>query len=84
MNQHYYYGYPYRPYGAYHHPGLLSVFGGIMNLTIATLGGGARIIRTVVEGTVWHGCYDPGGWSYPVPYHYYQIQCCPPAYWSCC
>lgn len=39
------------------YPGLAGVFGGVINLATSVLYGGASVVRTVVEGSVWHGEY---------------------------
>jgi len=67
------YGHSY--YGGYHHPGLMGVLGGVIGLTTATLHGGVRVVRTVVEGTLWGPCYYYCDRCY-YPYH----TCCPPVY----
>lgn len=82
----------YRP-RIHHHPGLMGVFGGMINLTTAILQGGATIFRTVVEGSVWHGChpghdhYHHGCWSgcHMEGYHSYHVECLPHSYpCHCC
>lgn len=47
-------------YGSGHHAGLIGVFGGMINLSTASLQGGAKVVRNVVERILWHGCPDGG------------------------
>lgn len=67
-------------------PGLLGVFGGIINLTTASLRGGANIIRTVVEGSVWHSHqHDRCGCGGRPVCHCYHTECSPRTYGcGCC
>ncbi|GAB4379510.1 MAG: hypothetical protein Kow0042_29000 [Calditrichia bacterium] len=89
MNPHYHSYYHVK----HHHPapphgGLLGIFGGIVGLTTATLQSGARIIRTVVEGTLWHRThpvYTGCGCPCHHGYHCHHVDCCPPQYpCGCC
>lgn len=65
-------------------PGLMGVFGGVINLTTAALYGGARIVRTVVEGSVWHGEYPPHHDCCGCHHHHVcHVQCCPETH-NCC
>jgi len=92
-NPYYSHGY-HHPHGAYYQPGLIGVLGGILGLTTATLQASTRIIRTVVEGTVWYGCHDCDFDCYhpdpcfchhePHAEHCYHIECVPPCYGHCC
>lgn len=79
-----------------YHPGLLGVFGGFINLTTAALQGGARLVRTVVEGSIWHGCHDPWGacqshhghgggcgCHHGHPHGCCHVECQPPSYPGC-
>ena len=78
--------------GPQYQPGLIHVFGGLVGLTTAALQGGARLIRTVVEGAVWEGggCYHPhmahGGCCEPRHEHGCgcRVECVPPMYTGCC
>jgi hypothetical protein len=47
---------PHHP-GPPQHSGLMGVLGGAVNLATSALYGGAGLVRTVVEGTMWHGCH---------------------------
>ncbi len=74
-----------------YHPGLMGVFGGIINLTTATLQGAAHITRTVVEGSVWHSChadhhYDHHSDCCHTVHHCYHVECEPKCFKcsSCC
>jgi hypothetical protein len=65
-------------------PGLMGVFGGVINLTTAALYGGARIVRTVVEGSVWHGEYPPHHDCCGCHHHHVcHVHCCPETH-NCC
>ncbi len=71
------------------HPGLMGIFGGFINLTTSTLQGGARIIKHVVEGSVWHAesCndYHYNSCSCHSNCHNYHVECVPRSYdCSCC
>ncbi len=55
-------------------PGLVGIFGGIVNLTTTALEAGATIVRTVVEGTMWHS--GPG-------HHHWDDHCCEPHHCCC-
>lgn len=81
MYHHDYHGPPYlHPY----QPGLMGVFGGVINLTTSVLYGGARMVRTVVEGSVWHGEYPPYHGSCGCRHHHgCHVRCCPETYHSC-
>lgn len=88
MSQHHrtYHSYP---HVGTSHPGLMGVFGGIINLTTATLYGGASILRTIVEGSVWHGCHQGhhhGGYCSCCSdvVHCCHVTCVPPSYSCCC
>lgn len=93
-HQHYHHGFHHRqPHALHHaaayHPGLIGVFGGLINLTTSALMGGARVIRTIVEGSVWHSCHMGGhhghhGCSCCQPHHYYHVECHPPVYRGHC
>jgi hypothetical protein len=67
-------------------PGLIGVFGGIINLTVAALQGGARVVRTVVEGSVWdaypehHDCCTH---HHERPHGCCRVECYPPMYTGC-
>ena len=75
--------------GQPYHSGLMGVFGGVINLTTSVLYGGARVVRTIVEGSVWHGEYPPhhdccsqhGGCGYL--HHVYHRHCVPETYHCC-
>lgn len=73
----------------YHH-GLMGIFGGIINLTTSVMHSGARVVRTVVEGSVWHGLcngcapYNDRCRCYQPVQHCYCIECAPKTYTSCC
>jgi hypothetical protein len=71
---------PYYPChrGPVQHAGLVGIFGGVINLTTAALQGGARIVRTVVEGTMWHAVHD--GCCEPEPRCCCHVECEPPVY----
>lgn len=80
---------------SHRHPGLMGVFGGMIDLTTAVLQGGATLVRTIVEGSVWHGChpgyppYYPAYWSgcHVQGHHSYYVECVPHCYpcrCSCC
>lgn len=59
---------PHYPHQAYpQHTGLVGLVGGIINLTTSSLFGGARIVRTLVEGSVWGAEHPP---------HYGSCGCC--------
>jgi len=72
-----------------HHSGMVGVLGGVVDLATAALYGGSRLVRTVVEGTMWYGCHphhDPcrqPGWG---PGHHHDCcSCwCAPACHCCC
>jgi hypothetical protein len=77
--------YGYRPVPMTY-PGLLTLFGSSIALASATLWGGARVVKHVVEGSLWesgrpwhdhHGCCCV---------HYYRVECRPPCAGSapCC
>ena len=68
-----------------YNPGLLGVLGGVINLTTTVLYGGARIVRTVVEGSVWYGEYPPHHHAGCGCHHHHQchVQCCPETH-DCC
>ena len=81
--------------GFHHHSGLMGVFGGMINLTTAFLQGGATIVRTIVEGSVWHGCHPEHhhfhhgccSGCYAQGHHSYHVECLPhsyPCHCSCC
>ena len=66
------------------HGGLLGIFGGVVGLTTASLQGGVRIIRHVVEGTLWHGDYHGGcGCHCGHPHHIYHYECRPHYHGHC-
>lgn len=75
------YYYPHRS-REINHPGIMGAFGGIINLTTATLYGGAKIVRNIVEGSVWHGC-DCGHANHGRcdcchrVHHKYHVKCLP-------
>jgi hypothetical protein len=75
---------PYPPPRAY--PGLVDVAGGIIGLTAATLRGGARLVTTLVESTLWGVAYPGYGYGYPYGpcdhpvYHGYRVEYVPPLY----
>ncbi|MGD8569293.1 MAG: hypothetical protein PVJ39_14495 [Gammaproteobacteria bacterium] len=76
------------PHPQPYNPGIVGIVGGVINLTTTALYGGARVVRTIVEGSVWHGEH---------PYHHHgccahqhhgchhacHVHCCPENY-SCC
>ena len=65
--------------------GLLGVFGGVISLTTATLYGGASIVRTIVEGSVWQAEHPQYGCSYCQPEcHVCYCHCLPEAHHCCC
>jgi hypothetical protein len=66
-----------------HQPGLLGVFGGVINLTTAALYGGAHIVRTIVEGSVWHGEHPPHHGRCTCHGHACHVDCCPETH-NCC
>jgi hypothetical protein len=80
--------------GPVYHPGVTGIFGGVVNLTVSALQGGARLLRTVVEGTVWHAGHDccgpcghppvhggcHCGCCAPVAHHCCHVECLPPVY----
>jgi hypothetical protein len=83
-------GYPYPPYAPAYNPGLVDLFGSMIGLATATIYGGARVIRTIVEGSVWcshHDCYgDCGGCDpccHPM-HHCYDVECLPHTYHCDC
>ncbi len=60
------------------HAGLVGVIGGLINLTTTALYGGTRIVRTIVEGAVWHA-------EHPPYYHgCHHSSCCCQQHHSCC
>ncbi len=73
------------------HSGLMGVFGGVINLTTSMLYGGARVVRTIVEGSVWHGeypqqqdcCSQHDGCSCGCLQHIYHRHCVPETYHCC-
>lgn len=79
MHHHYPHGVgPHHP-GHPPHAGVADVIGGVVNLTTAALYGGARLVRTVVEGTMWYGCHphhDPCVGFHPGSYHHRYHDCC--------
>lgn len=64
------------------YPGLLVLFGSTIALASATLWGGARVVKRVVEGSLWesHGC-DP---HHCCDQHFYRVECQPPCACRCC
>lgn len=66
-----------------YHSGLMGVFGGVMNLTTSVLYGGASIVRTIVEGSVWHAEYPQYHTCCQYSQHVCHVHCCPEQY-SCC
>ena len=84
--------YPYHGHPAHDHPphcgqplhaGLMGVAGGVINLTTSLLYGGARIVRTLVEGSVWHGEYPPQHGCGGCVQHVCHLHCVPETY-PCC
>jgi len=72
------------PYTHPYHSGLMGLVGGVLNLTTSALYGGARIVRTVVEGSVWHGEYPPHyGHCGCHHQHVCHVHCCPESYHCC-
>gem|GEM_PF-3424010 len=72
------------------HPGLMGVFGAMINLATSSLQGGARIVKTVVEGSVWYShCETPclpmrcSCCCGPVV-HRCHVECVPRTYGCCC
>jgi hypothetical protein len=78
------------PHAGTSHPGLMGVFGGLIQLTTATLYGGASILRTIVEGSVWHGCHESHHYGTERSCCHEVVHCChvtcvPPSYsHGCC
>ncbi len=78
----------------HHHPahpqpvlygGLIGVFGGIIGLTTATLHGGARLVKTIVEDTLWGDCSHHGHYPCDPCCHHYTVECLPHTYGcDCC
>jgi hypothetical protein len=77
-------GYPGYPV---YQPGLIGVFGSIINLTVAALQGGARVVRTVVEGSIWESHHEH--WRHDCREHFEhphgccRVECYPPMYTGC-
>ncbi|TAN74300.1 MAG: hypothetical protein EPN14_09325 [Gallionella sp.] len=81
------------PYGCGQpgHSGLTDVFGGAINLATSVLYGGARVVRTIVEGSVWHSehpqhhdcCPQHGDCGCGCPHHVYHRHCVPETYHCC-
>lgn len=63
--------------GTTRHPGLIGVFGGVINLTTTVLYSGARILRTVVEGAVWQDECPRCHCSCPQTHHVHHVKCEP-------
>lgn len=65
------------------YPGLLTLFGSSIALASATLWGGARVVKRVVEGSLWEshpcGCSSHGCCAC----HCYHIECRPPCACHC-
>lgn len=63
-------------------PGLAGILVGIVNLTGTALQGGANLIRTVVEGTMWHsgGHHDHCCCE---PHHCCCYECRPSVHHNC-
>lgn len=78
---------PARPCAPPPHAGLAGVAGGVINLATSLLFGGAQIVRTLVEGSVWQdvpthhrGCCCGG-----CVQHVYHVSCVPgTCSCSCC
>ena len=85
---------PYSSHGSCHQPGLAGVFGGLLGLTAATLQGGTRMVRMIVEETAWDSCHDCcAPRCDPDPcfclrgqqsYHCYHVECRPRSHTRCC
>lgn len=63
----------------------MGIVGGVIGLTTATLHGGVKIVRTVVEGTLWGSCYHdqdcyPHHGCHSSVHHCYNIECRPHFY----
>lgn len=70
------------------YPGLLTLFGSTIALASATLWGGARVVKRVVEGSLWHsGDYGHAGHC-GCHHHHYTVECRPPcgchSHGGCC
>jgi hypothetical protein len=87
MHNHHYPGFDPHYAGYPPHAGLMGIIGGVINLATNTLYGGARIVRTVVEGSVWQAEYPHHygmGGCHPQPCcHVCHVHCIPETY-SCC
>lgn len=89
-DQHYpnhsYPGSHYPPSAPRYNAGLVGLFGSMIGLTTAILYGGARVVQTIVEGSVWNSAYDCYGGCcgcdsccHPM-HHCYHVKCQPPTY----
>ncbi len=66
---------------AAHQPNLVDVLGGAINLATTVLYGQARVLRSIVEGAVWHGeCHDHIGCCCHHAHHVVHVKCVPETY----
>lgn len=75
--------YHYPPPPPVPHTGLVGLAGGMISLATTALYGGARIARTVIEGSVWYGEHPPYHHHHCHSCHVCHVHCCPPTY-ECC
>lgn len=69
---------PSMPYAPVQHAGLMGVAGGMINLATTMMFGGARVVRTIVEGSLWHAEHPPyHRSSHPCHVCHVCCGCCP-------